>query len=51
LQQIMTFTQAVRQQAPYLALRGFELRANNRDPRQIDATLVVESFELTESSF
>lgn len=50
LEQLLLFTQAVRQQAPYLALRSVEIR-NNKDPRQLDATIVVESFELTESTF
>ncbi len=51
LEQLMTFTQAVRQQAPYLALRNFAVRANGRDPKQLDAVVVVESFELTQRNF
>ena len=51
LEQLMLFTQAVRSQAPYLSIRSMEIRSNARDPNQLDSVIVVETFELTESTF
>ncbi len=51
LEQLVTFVQSVRAEAPYLALRRFQLDANARDPNQLNASFEIESFELAESYF
>lgn len=51
LEQLIAFVHSVRSEAPYLALRRFQIDANQRDPRQLNAQLEIESFELAESYF
>lgn len=51
LEQLISFVHSVRSEAPYLALRRFQIDANQRDPRQLNAQLEIESFELAESYF
>ncbi len=51
MEQLLAFTQEVRKRAPYIALRSFEVSSNRRDPRQLDAVMQIESFELTETHF
>jgi len=46
LEQLLGFTQSVREQAPYLALRRFKMNADPRDPRLLNAEIEIESFEL-----
>ncbi|MBN1403402.1 MAG: hypothetical protein JW942_02900 [Opitutales bacterium] len=46
LEQLINFTQSVRQQAPYLALRRFKMSADQRNPQSINAEIEIESFEL-----
>ncbi|MFP4281355.1 MAG: hypothetical protein ACLFR7_00155 [Opitutales bacterium] len=49
LADIMRFNEAVQTEAPYIAITQFRLAANRRDPRLIDATFDIASFELQEN--
>jgi hypothetical protein len=49
LDQLFTFTQAVRKKAPYLAIRRFKMNADQRDNRRLTAEIEIESFELNQS--
>lgn len=49
LEQLIRFVHAVRADAPYLSLGRFQLDANARDPQQLNAQFIVESFELAET--
>ena len=49
LEQLLNFTQSVRKQAPYLAMRRFKMNADQRDPRVLSAEIEIESFELNKA--
>lgn len=49
LDQLFNFTQTIRKQAPYLAIRRFKMNADQRDNRRITAEIEIESFELNQS--
>jgi hypothetical protein len=46
LEQLLNFTQSIRKQAPYLAIRRFKISADQRDPHNLGAEVEIESFEL-----
>lgn len=48
LEQLFSFTQNVRKQAPYLSIRRFKMNADQRDNRRITAEFEIESFELNQ---
>jgi hypothetical protein len=49
IDQLITFTQAVRKQAPYLSISRFKISADQRDPHLLSAEFEIESFELAQS--
>ncbi len=49
LEQLVGFTQAVRSEAPYIAIRRFRMSADQRDPRNLNAEIEIESFEHNQS--
>jgi hypothetical protein len=50
IEELIRFEQAVKAYSPYIALSNFQVDANNRDPRFLDATLELVSFELKEEA-
>lgn len=50
IEELIRFEQAVKAYSPYIALSNFQIDANNRDPRYLDATLELVSFELKEEA-
>lgn len=50
LSDLIAFDEKIRAHAPYIALARFQFIANTRDPRFLDATLEISSFELKESA-
>ncbi|MCD8481937.1 MAG: hypothetical protein LR015_04215 [Verrucomicrobia bacterium] len=50
LKDLVAFDEKIRSHAPYIALSRFQFIANTRDPRFLDATLEISSFELKESA-
>lgn len=48
--ELIRFEQAVKAYSPYIALGNFQITANKRDPRFLDATLELVSFELKEEA-
>jgi hypothetical protein len=50
LDQLFNFSQAIRKQAPYLAIRRFKMSADQRDNRKISAEFEIESFELNQTA-
>lgn len=50
LDELIRFDQAVKQFSPYIALTEFQLNANTRDPRYLDAVFEFVSFELKEDA-
>lgn len=47
---LIRFDQAVKQHSPYIALGNFQVTANRRDPRFLDAVFELVSFELKEEA-
>ncbi len=47
---LIRFDQAVKAYSPYIALGDFQITANKRDPRFLDATFELVSFELKEEA-
>lgn len=47
---LIRFDQAVKAFSPYIALSDFQLSANKRDPRYLDAVFELLSFELKEDA-
>jgi hypothetical protein len=50
ISELIRFDQAVKAYSPYIALADFQLSANNRDPRFLDAVFELVSFELKEDA-
>lgn len=48
--ELIRFDQAVKRHSPYIALADFQLSANKRDPRFLDAVFELVSFELKEEA-
>ena len=48
--ELIRFDQAVKTHSPYIALSDFQLSANKRDPRFLDAVFELVSFELKEEA-
>ncbi len=48
--ELIRFDQAVKQHSPYIALGKFQISANKRDPRFLDAVFELVSFELKEEA-
>ncbi|MGA1205530.1 MAG: hypothetical protein ACO3ZW_06955 [Opitutales bacterium] len=48
--ELIRFKQAVKVYSPYIALGDFQVSANKRDPRFLDATFELVSFELKEEA-
>lgn len=48
--ELMRFDQAAKEHSPYIALGDFQLSANKRDPRFLDAVFEFVSFELKEEA-
>jgi hypothetical protein len=48
--ELIRFEQAVKGYSPYIALSDFQINANTRDPRFLDATFELVSFELKEEA-
>ena len=43
---LIDFESKLRQESPYVSLNRFQIRANRRNPQDLDATFEVASFEL-----
>lgn len=50
IQDLIAFDRQIKEEAPYIALTRFELVANRRDPRYLDAIFELASFELKEDA-
>lgn len=50
ISELIRFDQAVKEHSPYIALSDFQLSANKRDPRFLDAVFELVSFELKEEA-
>lgn len=50
ISELIRFDQAVKEHSPYIALSDFQLSANKRDPRYLDAVFELVSFELKEEA-
>lgn len=50
IEELIRFDQAVKAFSPYIALADFQVTANNRDPRFLDAVFELVSFELKEEA-
>jgi hypothetical protein len=50
ISELIRFDQAVKTHSPYIALSDFQLSANKRDPRFLDAVFELVSFELKEEA-
>lgn len=50
ISELIRFDQAVKAHSPYIALADFQLTANKRDPRYLDAVFELVSFELKEDA-
>jgi hypothetical protein len=50
IEELIRFDQAVKRDSPYIALSDFQLIANKRDPRFLDAVFELVSFELKEDA-
>ena len=48
LEELIRFDQEVKKHSPYVALTQFQITANARDPRMLDAIFELVSFELKE---
>ena len=48
--ELIRFDQAVKEYSPYIALGDFQITANKRDPRFLDAVFELVSFELKEEA-
>jgi hypothetical protein len=48
--ELIRFDQAVKAYSPYIALGDFQITSNKRDPRFLDATFELVSFELKEEA-
>ena len=48
--ELIRFDQAVKRYSPYIALGDFQISANSRDPRFLDAVFELVSFELKEEA-
>jgi len=48
--ELIRFEQAIKQYSPYIALGDFQITANKRDPRYLDAVFELVSFELKEEA-
>lgn len=48
--ELIRFEQAVKAYSPYIALGNFQITSNKRDPRFLDATFELVSFELKEEA-
>lgn len=48
--ELIRFDQAVKEHSPYIALGTFQVSANKRDPRFLDAVFELVSFELKEEA-
>lgn len=49
LEDLVRFNQAVQKENPYIVITKFQFSPNRRDPREIDATFDIASFELQQS--
>jgi len=47
IDQLITFTQAVRKQAPYISISRFKISADSHDPHLLSAEVEIESLELS----
>ena len=50
IEELIRFDQAVKVFSPYIATSDFQVTANNRDPRFLDAVFELVSFELKEEA-
>jgi hypothetical protein len=50
ISELIRFDQAVKAYTPYIALGDFQVSANKRDPRYLDAAFELVSFELKEEA-
>lgn len=50
IEDLIAFDRQIKEDAPYIALTRFELVANRRDPRYLDAIFELASFELKEDA-
>lgn len=50
ISELIRFDQAVKTHSPYIALADFQVSANSRDPRFLDADFELVSFELKEDA-
>ena len=50
ISELIRFDQAVKAYSPYIALGDFQVSANKRDPRFLDASFELVSFELKEEA-
>ena len=48
--ELIRFEQALKAYSPYIAMSDFQISANKRDPRYLDAVLELVSFELKEEA-
>ena len=49
LEDLIRFNEAVQKENPYIVITQFQFNANRRDPREIDATFDIASFELKQT--
>lgn len=50
IEALEAFDRKLKEHAPYMSLRHFQITASRRDPALLDATLEVESFELKDAA-
>jgi len=49
LEDLVRFNEAVQRENPYIVITQFQFTASRRDPREIDATFDIASFELKQT--
>jgi len=50
IEDLIAFDAEIKKHAPYITLAQFQITANRRDPRDLDATFELTSFELKEGA-
>ncbi|MCC5839101.1 MAG: hypothetical protein JJT96_03170 [Opitutales bacterium] len=50
LERLMEFDERIKQESPYITLTQFQITANTRDPRLLDVTFELSSFELKDAA-
>lgn len=50
IESLIQFDERIKRESPYIALNSFQITANTRDPRILDATFELSSFELKDAA-